>query len=134
MSKIRRRQKKRKRSERRAAKSRFEPNFTLQQHEVFHQLFTELNERYKREDADFFTRMNSWCLFGVKKKMNISVVQEDGTENEFELEMCCPDCATRLYGWTTAQFNKISTLGKEPLKVPDNIITTEQFKQFVKSL
>jgi hypothetical protein len=77
-----------------------------------------------------------WCwgsFFGEKKKMNIAVVQEDGTENEFELEMCCADCAYRLYGWSGAQFEKVSKL-EEPMKVPDNITTTEQFKQFVKTL
>lgn len=72
--------------------------------------------------------------YGRRKKiMNIAVVQEDGTENEFELEMCCATCATRIYGWTAHQFNKIYEMN-ESIKIPDNITTAEEFKQFVKTL
>lgn len=153
MSKIRRRKKKKSRSERRKARKaqvnwdvaacrslpRNIGNYSAEQalsdrqRLFFHELNHTMFRSFRIKPIASHSR---WCwnsFFGEKKKMNIAVIQEDGTENEFELEMCCPDCASRTYGWTSAQFERISKL-TEPMKVPDNIRTEEEFKQFVKTL
>jgi|ERR1700722_1779485 len=95
-------------------------------YEFFHELFIEGLNGYMPRPVCF-------GLGKDKTTMNIPVVQEDGTENEFELEMCCVECVARLYGWSATQFDKISKMS-EPVKVPDNITTAEEFKQFIKTL
>jgi len=68
--------------------------------------------------------------------MNIPVVYEDETENEFDLELCCGECATKDYGWTTAQFAVIwdKVQKGEAIKLPDDVISEVKFKEFVKTL
>ena len=65
--------------------------------------------------------------------MNIAVLHEDGTENEFEIEMCCDLCANTSYKWNAYQFNKVlDKSGKgEPIKVPDNVDSEKKFIEFV---
>lgn len=74
--------------------------------------------------------------FGEKKQMNISIVHEDGSENEFEIDLCCDACALKDYGWSNAQFVKvIQSVDKgEPLKISDSIDSEVKFKEFVKTL
>lgn len=67
--------------------------------------------------------------------MQISIVHEDGTENEFEIPICCPDCS-RGRGWSEMQHTKIygAATNGETIKVPDYVHNEEQFIQYVKSL
>ena len=68
--------------------------------------------------------------------MNIPVVYEDETENEFDIELCCVECATKTYGWSSAQFTKVSDSIKNniAIKIPDHIDSETKFKDFVKNL
>jgi hypothetical protein len=68
--------------------------------------------------------------------MNIPIIHENETENEFEVELCCPTCATQIYLWTLKQYDKVCQAAKngEPIKVPDNVNSEKQFIEFVKSL
>jgi hypothetical protein len=68
--------------------------------------------------------------------MNIPVIHENETENEFEVELCCPACATKTYGWLPNQFNKIydSAIKGESIKVPDNVNSEKEFIAFVKTI
>lgn len=70
-----------------------------------------------------------------RNKMNIPVVQEDGTENEFELDICCDNCAYKEYQWQPAQFiaavNAITN--GSPIKVPNSIDSVEKFKEFIRA-
>ncbi len=73
--------------------------------------------------------------FGDKRIMNISVIHEDETENEIELELCCAMCSS-AYGWSSAQFDKIWAAASKslPIKIPSSVDSVEKFKQFVKTL
>jgi hypothetical protein len=144
MSKIRRKKKNKTRSERRAKKENIsygDPTLypkCVGPGEQAHRFFLNIQSRMLNAnriiDYHEYWHQHYHELSGKKKKiMNIAVVQEDGTENEFELEMCCAECATRIYGWTANQFNKILQMN-DPVKIPDNITTAEQFRQFVKTL
>lgn len=77
---------------------------------------------------------NHWS-YGVKK-MNIPVVHDDGTENEFEVELCCIDCAAKTYGWSPTQFGSIhkKAIDGESIKVPDGVNSEQKFIAFVKTL
>jgi hypothetical protein len=68
--------------------------------------------------------------------MNIPVVYDDETENEFDIELCCDNCALNSYGWTSAQFYKVLEHADKgiPIKVPNNVGSETQLKAFVKSL
>ena len=65
--------------------------------------------------------------------MEISVIHEDGTENEFEIVLCCKDCAAKDYGWSVAQFDRIIS-STEPIHVPNSIKSVFDFQKFVKNL
>ena len=62
----------------------------LEHHEAIHKAFWTKN-------------YNNLCLttFKSRSKMNIPVVYEDDTENEFEIQMCCPNCAKPVHGLVT---------------------------------
>jgi hypothetical protein len=68
--------------------------------------------------------------------MQISVIYEDGTENEFEIILCCYECHVNSYGWNQNQFNKVNELATkgEIIKVPNSVVNEEQFIKFVKTL
>lgn len=76
------------------------------------------------------------ACFDERKKMNIPIIHEDETENEFEVELCCSTCAQQAYLWKLEQFNKVykAATNSEPIKVPDNVNSEKQFIEFVKSL
>jgi hypothetical protein len=65
--------------------------------------------------------------------MNIPVIQEDGTENEFEIEMCCAMCANTNYGWSVEQFCKVYERADkgEAITVPNDVSSEDKFKLFV---
>lgn len=68
--------------------------------------------------------------------MNIPVVHESGTENEFEVELCCVDCAAKSYGWSSAQFCSVhkKAIDGESIQVPDSVNSEQKFIAFVKTL
>lgn len=73
------------------------------------------------------------CFFGGRV-MNIPVVHEDGIENEFDVEMCCAECARKNYGWSDAQYLKVYQKADkgESIQIPDNITDENKFKDFVR--
>lgn len=77
---------------------------------------------------------NHWS-YGAKK-MNIAVVHDDGTENEFEVELCCVECAAKSYGWSSAQFCSIhkKAIDGDSIKIPDSVDSDKKFIAFVKGL
>lgn len=68
--------------------------------------------------------------------MNFSVIHEDETENEFEIEVCCEVCSLQKYGWSTAIHNKLMEMvrSNQPIKTPASVDSDEKFKAFVKTL
>lgn len=70
-----------------------------------------------------------------REVMNISVVHEDGTENEFDIELCCVECAAKSYKWNDAQFMKIwnNVQANTAIQVPDHIDSETKFIEFVKT-
>lgn len=80
-----------------------------------------------------FLRGHCWR---IKRVMNIAVIHEDETENEFEVELCCSACAVNNYRWSDNQYNKVcdAAHGKLILTVPNNINTEAGFIEFVRSL
>lgn len=68
--------------------------------------------------------------------MNISVIQEDGTENEFEVAICCVDCASIELGWRNDQYNFIikKVNNNESINVPNHIDSLIKFKNYIKTL
>ena len=82
---------------------------------------------------DFFSCTN---FYGGNRIMNIAVVHEDGTENEFDVELCCDGCAQKAYGWTKEQFSFVYSKADkgEALQIPNRVDSEVKFKQYVKSL
>jgi hypothetical protein len=76
------------------------------------------------------------CCWSIKTKMDISAIYDDETEAEFELEFCCASCAVEQWGWTVSQFTK--AYGRvslnEPIKIPNNIKTLTEFKNYLKNI
>lgn len=68
--------------------------------------------------------------------MNVPVVYEDETENEFDVELCCIECSAKTYGWSAEQFTKVlENVDKGvAIKVPDSVDSETKFQVFVKSL
>lgn len=64
----------------------------------------------------------------------ISILHEDETENEFDVELCCETCASRYYGWTANQFNKVMcmTSGKEEIRIPSFVKDAREFKIYIR--
>lgn len=68
--------------------------------------------------------------------MNIAVVYEDDTENEFEIEICCASCAMNSHAWTMAQFDFVCKKMNEnqAIKIPSSVISEKEFIQFVRTI
>lgn len=68
--------------------------------------------------------------------MNIPVIQEDGTENEFEVELCCLDCARRDLGWSLEQYSFVleKANNNKSINIPNNIDSILKFRNYVKTL
>lgn len=65
--------------------------------------------------------------------MDISAVHDDGTEVEFEINICCVSCA-QSYGWSADQFDKIyKKIQAGQLQVPASIKSNDDFIRFVKN-
>ena len=74
--------------------------------------------------------------------MLLSVISiEEETENEIEVEVCCPSCCRDLYGWNKEQFEKVYAVGisqinneavKTYLQVPENVIDRISLCTFIK--
>lgn len=81
----------------------------------------------------FYEEVSHW--FNGPNQMIISTIQEDGTENEFEISVCCETCSKLKYGWNLRQHTIIKeNIKNEQFKIPNNISTKQQFLNFVKSL
>ena len=67
--------------------------------------------------------------------MIISVIHNDGAENEFELGICCGDCSFINWGWSHKQFNKFIEITKscEPFVVPTSIDSSLAFREYIKN-
>jgi hypothetical protein len=85
---------------------------------------------YKEEPKKYI------CYRGVKTKMDISVIYDDETEAEFELEFCCASCAVEQWGWTVNQFSRAynRAVSSEPIRIPNNVKTLTEFKTYLKNL
>lgn len=72
---------------------------------------------------------------GVSRKMIVSVIHDDGTENEFELELCCIECAAAAYKWTPDQYLNIlnNYRNKTFENVPTDVNSSGRFIDFVRS-
>ncbi len=78
---------------------------------------------------------NWLCWHGMKgKKMNIPIVYDDETENEFDIELCCVECAKNNYGWSGDQFQRVLDSAEKgtPLKVPNRVKSEAALREFVK--
>jgi len=89
-------------------------------------------ERVRR----IFENICTTSLFNRREVMNVPVVYEDETENEFDVELCCAECSAKTYGWSSGQFSKVSDSIKNgiAIKIPDHVDSENKFKDFVKTL
>jgi len=76
------------------------------------------------------------CSIFGGRVMNIPVIHEDETENEFDIEMCCEACASKNYGWTGTQYTEVYQKAEkgEPIQIPDDVTDETKFRAFVKTL
>lgn len=67
--------------------------------------------------------------------MDISITYDDGSENEFDLPLCCEDCSRNTHGFSNAQYTKVKEITDNgtTLKVPDDITTLDKLIAFIKS-
>lgn len=81
---------------------------------------------------------NGFCLQTLREKntMNIPVIYDDETENEFDIELCCASCAKKAYGWDEAKFKSVcdNVSNGIAIKLPNSIDSDGKFKEFVKTL
>jgi len=70
-----------------------------------------------------------------KKRMDISLIYEDGSENEIEITLCCIDCAYLKYGWNKRIFDRIFSAASkhQPITVPSHIRNNQDFILFMKN-
>ena len=66
----------------------------------------------------------------------ISIIHEDETENEFEIDICCEDCAKSDYGWNKEQYDLFCSRvhHTQPFRVPDSIQSDKQLIAYVQTL
>lgn len=67
--------------------------------------------------------------------MDISIVYDDGSENEFDLPLCCASCSSSKYGFSAAQHDKVRAIIDKgtALKVPDDTTTLQKLVAFIKT-
>ena len=98
--------------------------------------YAQVEPRAYQRAIRIFESLCRTNLWNRREVMNVPVVYEDETENEFDIELCCAECATQAYGWSAAQFTRIlESVNKGfAIQVPDSIDSENRFKDFVKSL
>ena len=97
-----------------------------------HNNFKEDNQKHNKLTIQK-PKLKSFCTRVFKTNMDISVIYEDETEAEFELDFCCVGCAKEQCGWTHDQYLKAynRSISNEPIKIPSNIKTLTQFKNYL---
>jgi hypothetical protein len=72
----------------------------------------------------------------AKRMATISIIHHDETENEFEIDLCCEDCAQKDYGWTKEQYELVSSRAdhSQPLRVPDGVNTERDLIEHIRTL
>jgi hypothetical protein len=66
--------------------------------------------------------------------MNISVVYSDGTENEFEIELCCYKCSRSKYNITKHQHDFLLKNRNSKIEVPDSVHSEGRFVNFISKI
>lgn len=77
-----------------------------------------------------------FCFNFNRKKMDISVLYEDETEGEFDLNICCPECSALHWNWSRPTYEKVISMIKNnlSLKIPNHIITEQHFIDYLKNI
>lgn len=71
--------------------------------------------------------------FGAKITMQVSVIYEDETENEFDVAICCVDCARTQYGLNDESYQRLLSRvqDSEAVKLPAHIQDAKALVEFL---
>jgi len=112
----------------------------LAQHELLQGLY--IGRHNQQRPAYDLNTLTAWYLNNATtfycmnkgKTVILSTINDNEDENEFEIELCCADCARVRYAWSTKQFEHILAKSSGVIKIPNGVLTEEQFNVFVRTL
>lgn len=89
----------------------------------------------EREQAKQCLNYWSWNL-GAINKMNIPVIHDDGTENEFEIDLCCKNCVYNKYKWNNNTYDYIRAVASRgnPIKLSSDINSEQKFIEHISKI